>query len=159
MKVEKDYEDLLELFNKNKVRYCIIGAYAVAFYVKPRYTKYMDILVEATVDNAEKILKSLEKFGFRNAGLKKEDFIEKERIIQLGFESIRIDLITSIEGCSFKEVWENKTVGKYGEQEVYFIGLNELIKNKKKLDRKQDQADLEILLKFKESQKQPTKKG
>ncbi|MCK4278081.1 MAG: hypothetical protein KAW82_02695 [Desulfurellaceae bacterium] len=119
----------------------------------------MDILVEATVDNAEKILKSLEKFGFKNAGLKKEDFIEKERIIQLGFEPIRIDLITSIEGCSFKEVWENKTVGKYGEQEVYFIGLNELIKNKKKLDRKQDQADLEILLKFKESQKQPTKKG
>ena len=159
MKVEKDYEDLLELFNKNKVRYCIIGAYAVAFYVKPRYTKDMDILVEATVDNAEKILKSLEKFGFKNAGLKKEDFIEKERIIQLGFEPIRIDLITSIEGCSFKEVWENKTVGKYGEQEVYFIGLNELIKNKKKLDRKQDQADLEILIKFKELQKQPTKKG
>jgi len=159
MKVEKDYEDLLELFNKNKVRCCIIGAYAVAFYVRPRYTKDMDILVEATVDNAEKILKSLEEFGFKNAGLKEEDFIEKERIIQLGFEPIRIDLITSIEGCSFKEVWENKTVGKYGEQEVYFIGLNELIKNKKKLDRKQDQADLEILLKFKESQKQPTKKG
>ena len=119
----------------------------------------MDILVEATVDNAEKILKSVERFGFKNAGLKKEDFIEKERIIQLGFEPIRIDLITSIEGCSFKEVWENKTVGKYGEQEVYFIGLNELIKNKKKLDRKQDQADLEILLKFEKSQKQPTKKG
>ena len=43
MKVEKDYEDLLRLFNKNKVKYCIIGAYAVAFYGRPRYTKDMDI--------------------------------------------------------------------------------------------------------------------
>ena len=46
MKVEKDYEDLLKLFNKNKVKYCIIGAYAVAFYSRPRYTKDMDILID-----------------------------------------------------------------------------------------------------------------
>jgi len=49
MKVEKDYEDLLKLFNKNEVKYCIIGAYAVAFYGRPRYTKDMDILIEPEV--------------------------------------------------------------------------------------------------------------
>ena len=55
MKVEKDYEELLRLFNKHKVRYCIIGAYAVAFYAKPRYTKDMDILVEPSNENGQKI--------------------------------------------------------------------------------------------------------
>ena len=45
MRVEKDYEDLLKLLNKHKAKYCIIGAFAVAFYAKPRYTKDMDILV------------------------------------------------------------------------------------------------------------------
>ena len=57
MKVEKDYEEFLSLFNKHKVKYCIIGAFAVAFYAKPRYTKDIDILVEPCNDNAQKILK------------------------------------------------------------------------------------------------------
>lgn len=43
MKVEKDYKELLKLFNKHKVKYCIIGAFAVALYIKPRYTKDIDV--------------------------------------------------------------------------------------------------------------------
>ena len=84
MKVEKDYEDLLKLLNKNKVKYCIIGAYAVAFYSRPRYTKDMDILIEPEVKNAEKIVNALNEFGFKNCGLEVKDFTEKGRIIQLG---------------------------------------------------------------------------
>ena len=57
MKVEKDYEEFLSLLNKHKVKYCIIGAFAVAFYAKPRYTKDIDILVESCKDLiAERIL-------------------------------------------------------------------------------------------------------
>ena len=61
MKTEKDFEELLKLFNKNKVRYCIIGAFAVGFHARPRYTKDMDILVEPAPENAKKIIKA-----FRN---------------------------------------------------------------------------------------------
>ena len=56
MKVEKDYEDLLGLFNKNRVRYCIIGSYAVAFYAKPRYTKDMDLFIDPTIENGTRIV-------------------------------------------------------------------------------------------------------
>jgi len=66
MKVEKDYEELLKLFNKHKVKYCIIGAYAVAFYAKPRYTKDMDILVEPSIKNGQKIVNALNEFGFKS---------------------------------------------------------------------------------------------
>jgi hypothetical protein len=52
MKVEKDYEELLRLFNKHNVRYCIVGSYALAFYARPRYSKDMDILVEPSTENA-----------------------------------------------------------------------------------------------------------
>ena len=55
MKIEKDCEELLRLFNKNRVRYCIIGSYAVAFYAKPRYTKDMDILIDPTIENGKRI--------------------------------------------------------------------------------------------------------
>jgi len=146
VRIEKDFEELLKLFNKNKAKYCIVGAYAVAFYAKPRYTKDMDILVEPETENAKKIVKSLNEFGFKSLGLKKEDFIQKGTIIQLGYEPVRVDIITSIEGCSFKEVWKSRKSGMYGEEEVFFIGKNELIKNKKASRRKQDKVDLDILL-------------
>ncbi len=146
MKVEKDYEELLKLFNKNKVKYCIVGAYALALYAKPRYTKDIDILVEAKKDNSHKIIKSLTEFGFKNLKLAKEDFALEGKIIQLGYEPLRVDLITSVEGASFKEIWKNKKVAKYGKEKVFFIGKNELIRTKKVSGRKQDKADLEILL-------------
>lgn len=146
MRVERDFQDLLRLFNKNKVKYCIIGMYAVAFYAKPRYTKDMDILIESTIENAKKIIKSLNEFGFGSLGLSEKDFSKKGQVIQLGYEPVRIDIITSIKGCSFNRVWKNKEIGRYGREKVFFIGLNELIKTKKISHRKQDLIDLEILL-------------
>ena len=146
MKTEKDYEELLRLFSRNKVRYCIVGAYAVAFYAKPRYTKDMDVLIEPNIVNAKRIIKSLNSFGFKKLHLSEKDFCQKGKIIQLGYEPVRIDLITSITGCSFDKVWKNKTTSTYGKEKVFFIGLSELIRNKRVSKRKIDQADLDILL-------------
>jgi hypothetical protein len=154
-KVEKDYEELLRLFNKNKVRYCIVGAYALAFYARPRYTKDMDILVEPAIENAARIIRSLQEFGFKSSALTEKDFSQQNRIIQLGYEPLRVDILTSIEGCSFKEVWRNKITFRYGRQKAFFIGIGELIKNKKSSNRKQDKVDLDILL---QSQKYPPQK-
>ena len=145
MKTEKDFEELLRLFNTNKVRYCIVGAYAVAFHAEPRYTKDMDIFVEPDRNNAGKIIKSLKEFGFGSLSLEEKDLIRKGKIIQLGYEPLRIDLLTSIDGCAFKEVWAGRAIGVYGKQKAIFIGLNELIKNKKKSGRKQDGVDIAIL--------------
>ena len=145
MAVEKDYEELLKLFNKHKVRYCIVGAYAVAFYAKPRYTKDIDILVEPESGNARKIINALNEFGFKSLGLKESDLNRPDKIIQLGYEPVRVDIITAIEGCNFKKVWQNKTIGIYGKQKVFFIGIKELIKNKKASGRKQDKVDWEVL--------------
>lgn len=149
MRTEKDFEELLKLFNKNKVRYCIVGAYAVGIYGAPRYTKDMDLLVEPCIENAQRIIKALAKFGFKSVALKEEDFIQKGKIIQLGYEPVRIDLITSIKGCDFQEIWENKIIGTYGKQKAFFIGFDELIKNKRRSGRKQDSVDVSMLMKRK----------
>ena len=145
MKVEPDFEELLRLFNKHKVKYCIVGAFAVAFYAQPRYTKDLDILVEPKIKNGEKIISALWEFGFGKLDLSPEDFATKGRNIQLGYEPVRVDLLTSIKGCSFNQVWKNKEEGRYGKEKVFFIGKNDLIRNKKSLGRKQDLADLELL--------------
>lgn len=147
MKIEKDYEELLGFLNKNKVRYCVIGAFAVAFHARSRYTKDMDIFVEPNLKNGAKIVGALSEFGFKYPNLSERDFSKKGAIVQLGYEPVRVDLITSIKGLEFAEVWKNKKIGYYGKQKVYFIGLRELIKNKKALHRPLDKEDLTILLK------------
>lgn len=145
MRVEKDFEDILGLLNKHKVKYCIIGAFAVGFYAKPRYTKDIDILVEPSLKNGKKIINTLDEYGFNFPNLTEKDFSRKGTIVQLGYEPLRVDLITSIKGLEFDEVWKNRKVGEYGRHRVYFIGLRELIKNKKMLTRPLDRIDLEIL--------------
>ncbi|HJX34691.1 MAG TPA: hypothetical protein VJ373_05890 [Desulfatiglandales bacterium] len=146
MKVEKDYEELLELFNRHNVRYCIVGSFALAFYARPRYTKDLDILIEPTIENARKVLDALNDFGFGSLALSEDDFTEKGRIIQLGYEPVRIDIITSLEGMDFNEIWDNRSHGQFGKEQVFFIGLNEFIKVKQAANRSQDRADLEVLL-------------
>ncbi len=145
MKVEKDYEEFLSLFNKHKVKYCIIGAFAVAFYAKPRYTKDIDILVESCKDNAQKILKVLEEFGFGNLSISQDDLTTEGNILQLGYEPLRIDLLTKLEGFLFQDIWKNKMTGEYGSEKVYFIGLDDLIRNKKQSDRPTDRIDIDLL--------------
>jgi hypothetical protein len=149
MKVEKDYEEFLRLLNKNRVKYCIVGAYAVAFYAKPRYTKDIDILVEPSPQNAEKIMAALTDFGFGSLAIAAGDFTTEGNIIQLGYEPLRIDILTSLEGLRFKDIWKNKAIGSYGAENVYFIGLDELIESKYKASRPTDRVDLELLERIK----------
>ncbi len=143
--VEKDYEEFLSLLNKNKVKYCIIGAYAVAFYVKPRYTKDLDILVDPSNENAQKILRVLEEFGFSELSISLDDLTQEGNILQLGYEPLRIDLMTKLEGFQFQKIWQNRTTGDYGSEKVFFIGLEDLIRNKKMSARASDKIDIELL--------------
>lgn len=145
MRVEKDFEELLGLFNKHKVKYSIVGAFAVGFYGYPRYTKDIDIFVEPTLENGKKIVGALADFGFKEFNLLPDDFSKKGKIVQLGHEPVRADLITSIKGCSFSQVWHNRAIGIYGKEKVFFIGLPQLLRSKKLTNRKQDRVDLGLL--------------
>jgi hypothetical protein len=149
VKTEKDYEEFLESLNRRKVKYCIIGSYALAFYAKPRYTKDIDILIESSRENAQKMLKALMDFGFGSLDLGVEDFAQEDAIIQLGYEPVRIDILTSIKGLDFTEVWRNRVKGLYGNQTVNYIDSDNLIKSKKLSNRTQDKADIELLQKDK----------
>lgn len=150
MKVEKDYEEILKLFNRHKVKYCIIGAFAVAFYARPRYTKDIDILIDSNPENAGRIIKALTEFGFGDLDLSEDDLCQEGSIIQLGYEPLRVDIVTSLSGINFNQVWKNKVSADYGREKVYFIGLDDLIQTKKQSSRPQDKVDLDLLIKAKD---------
>jgi hypothetical protein len=91
----------------------------------------MDILVEPSLENGRKIVAALKAFGFGALKLTPGDFVRPGRFVQLGYEPVRVDLLTSIEGCSFERVWRHRVQGRYGNQRAWFIGREELIRNKK----------------------------
>lgn len=142
---EKDFEEFLRSCNKHRVRYCIVGAYAVAFHAIPRYTKDLDILIEPTLENGRRVICALQDFGFGSLAVAADDFAKPGRIIQLGVEPVRIDLLTAVEGCSFAQIWKHRVRGAYGAERVWFIGRAELIRVKRRAGRPLDRVDLEKL--------------
>ncbi|MEN8216920.1 MAG: hypothetical protein ABFS56_11230 [Pseudomonadota bacterium] len=98
MILSQDFREFIELLNYNQVRYLVVGGYAVAFHGHPRYTKDIDIWIWVSKNNAKKVLKTLDEFGFSSLGLKEEDFLEPGYVIQLGYPPNRIDILTQVTG-------------------------------------------------------------
>ena len=145
MEVQQDFRDLLALFNVHKVDYIIVGGHALAYHGAPRYTGDMDILVRPDSENAKRILRALDKFGFGSLGLKVEDFTAPDKVVQLGAAPVRIDIVTSITGVSWEDVEAGRVAGSYGDLGVYYIGKKEFVMNKRALGRTKDIADIEAI--------------
>ena len=145
MEIQRDFRELLALFNEHKVDYIIVGAYALAFYGAPRYTGDIDILVKPDTVNARRVITALEEFGFGSVGLTATDFTSPDKVIQLGMPPVRVDILTSITRVTWEEVFLGRVEGKYGGIPVAYIGREQFISNKKALGRKKDLADLEAL--------------
>jgi hypothetical protein len=145
MNVERDFRDLFALFNAHHVEYMIVGGYALAFHGAPRYTGDMDVYVQPDATNAQRVITALAEFGFGSLELSTADFTKADMVIQLGIRPVRIDLITSISGVSWKEAYAGRVQGTYGDITVYYIGRKQFIANKRAIGRKKDIADLEAL--------------
>jgi predicted nucleotidyltransferase len=145
--LSNDLRDFIRLLNTKNVRYVIVGAWALAFHGRPRYTGDLDIFVEKDEENAEKLLDVLAAFGFSAAGIKKDDFLRPDYVIQLGQAPNRIDLLTGISGVSFDQAWNSRESGDISGAAVYFLSRDLLIKNKVTANRSKDRADVEVLQK------------
>jgi len=143
--LNKDFREFIESLNSNKVKYLIVGGYAIAFHGHPRYTKDLDVWLELSKDNALNIMKALKDFGFGDLDVVKEDFLHEGMVVQLGYPPNRIDLINSPDGVDFAECYASRIKIKIDDLEISVIDLENLKKNKKASGRLQDLADLEKL--------------
>lgn len=145
MNIHDDFEEFLRLLNSESVDYVIVGGYAVAYHGYIRTTQDLDILFANNKDNIEKICRAMIHFGFTEQAFDATDFSEPGSIIRMGVPPVRIELINEISGVTFDEVWITKVTGKYGTVSVFYIGKQELLKNKKAAGRPKDVADIDEL--------------
>ena len=143
--MNQDFKEFIQSVNDNVGRYLVVGGYAVAFHGYPRYTKDLDIWIEMTQENAARIVKALDQFGFSSLHLEDKDFLVEDQIIQIGYPPRRIDIITTLEAVEFKNCYENRLTVDVEGVLVHFIDLDHLRINKKATGRLQDLADLEKL--------------
>ena len=143
--MNSDFKDLLAILEKHKVRYLIVGGYAVIHYSQPRFTKDLDIWLEASPDNAPKVLQAFKEFGISTFGLTQSDFEHSGTQLNVGTPPCSIDFLTGLPGVDFAECWERKEESQSEGSTLLYISKADLIRAKEVAGRQVDLADLEEL--------------
>ncbi|MCP4901020.1 MAG: hypothetical protein GY906_28965 [bacterium] len=136
-----DFEDILELFSKHDVRYLIVGGLAFIYHAKPRYTKDIDLWVDAEPENVRRANLALEEFGSPETMA----IDEPDEVLQLGAAPVRIDLLRNAVALSFEEAWPRRIEGRYGKSPANWIDLESLIVIKSAIDHPRHQEDAKVL--------------
>jgi hypothetical protein len=145
MKLDKNLREFIALLNARGVEFLVVGGHAVGFHGHPRFTGDIDFFVAVNPRTAEKLVAVLEAFGFGGLGIKREDFLEQDVVIQLGYPPNRIDLVTGIDAVGFAEAWANRVPGNLDGIDVHFISRELLLRNKRAAGRPKDLADVHAL--------------
>ena len=147
MLTNPDFKELLKIFEKHKIRYLIVGGYAVMKYSEPRFTKDLDVFIATDQDNANSVYSALKEFGAPLENLSSEDFAHEGYFYQMGRPPLRVDIMMSIPGIEFDEAWKNREVVELDELKILFISRSDLIRVKEASGRPQDKIDIENLKK------------
>jgi len=145
MNIHRDFEEFLQLLNAEEVEFIIVGGYAVAFHGYVRATQDIDLFYSNTDSNIKKIGSALQRFGIATTNEQLAEFKDPGSIIRMGIPPVKIEMINKISGVSFERAWNNRNSGKYGDIEVYFLSLEDLLLNKKESGRPKDIADVDEL--------------
>ncbi len=141
--LSKDFKEFVALLKKHEAEYMIVGGYAVGVHGYPRYTGDLDIWLNPTQANAERVLTVIAEFGFASFGLTVNDLTKEGNVIQFGQPPLRIDLLTTIDGVAFDSCYANRKEVTFDGLAMNFIGYHDLVANKKATGRYRDLDDVE----------------
>jgi len=145
--LNEDYKEMLQLLLEEQVDFMIVGAYALGTHGYPRATGDIDIWVKPDIINSKKLYKALARFGAPLNQIQINEFSAEGVIFQIGVIPRRIDIITKIDGVTYKEADEDKITVEIEGINVPVISLEKFIKNKMATGREKDELDIKILTK------------
>ncbi len=153
----QDYKDLLCAFNAHGVRYLIVGGYAVIFHAQPRFTKDIDIFIQADPANAQAVYSALASFGAPLDGIRPEEFAQRGTFFRFGRDPHGFDILPDLPGIEFDAAWGRRveaTIDQVSGLIASFISAPDLIASKMAAGRPQDLADAEAVRKALEARGQ-----
>ena len=147
MLTSPDFRELLNILEKYKVRYLVVGGYAVMRYTEPRFTKDLDLWISTDKDNSKAVYEALREFGAPLKGMSPTDFAQEGFFYQMGNPPFRLDVMMSISGVDFETAWANRESVEIAGMVVSFISKADLITTKEASGRDQDLIDVKKLRK------------
>ena len=137
-------QSIFASFQKNDVKYLMIEGIAAVLYGVPRATFDLDVLIEPSAQNAERLLRGIIDAGLGTASLTTvEDLLSKE--ITIFTDRIRLDVQTSTPGIVFEDAWERRVTMNYKGQALEVVSLRDLIASKRAAGRDVDLQDVRML--------------
>jgi hypothetical protein len=137
----QDFEDFLSLLDRHRVRYLIIGGLAFIFHAKPRFTKDIDLWLDPEPENLRRANDALAEFGSPYL----LDQSSSDEILQLGVAPNRIDLLRAAAPLAFADAWQRRVEGTYGRARACWIGLEDLLAIKERIDHPRHREDARVL--------------
>ncbi len=145
MILNNDYRDILHALSERKVKFILVGAYAMAAHGYPRSTMDIDLWIMPEYENAGLVLQALEDFGAPIGYLSQDDLQNEDIVFQIGVAPRRIDILTSVDGLKFKDAFSHSEIADIDGIPVHIMSIPDLILNKRSTGRLKDLADAEIL--------------
>lgn len=143
--MNSDWTDLLSLLNASRAKYLLVGGHAVSHHSNPRFTADLDVWIERAPVNAKRVWKALAQFGAPQHLFSLQDLLSIDKIIQIGVEPRRIDVLTGVSGLRFADAWKRRVAGEFGGTPTTYISKADLIRNKLASGRPQDLLDVVTL--------------
>lgn len=104
----------------------------------------LDILIEATSENVQRLLAAMEMAGFGSATMTNANDVLANEITVFN-DRVRIDVQTSTPGISFKDAWNNRKTITYNGQDFFVLSREDLIRTKRACGRDVDMEDVRLL--------------
>jgi hypothetical protein len=145
-----DFQEFLLALNKNEVNYVLVGGYSVIYHGFPRTTGDIDIFVEVSKNNYDKLAQAFEQFQMPLFDMTEESFLHQAHInvYTFGRPPVCIEILKEISGFTFQEIYKNALDIVFEEIPMKVIHINDLRRNKKISGRAKDLNDLENLSKI-----------
>jgi hypothetical protein len=152
--IPRDFLEFLRLLNRHRVKYLVVGGYAVAYHGYPRYTGDIDIYVAISARNAAALTQVFRDFGFADGAPDPAAFRQRGQIVRIGREPMRLEILNEIDGVTFDDCYARRTRTRLDHTVVSFVGLDDLLKNKRSSNRPKDHADVVVLEKNRRARKE-----
>lgn len=143
LELNEDFKDVLKLLRSKKVRYLLIGGYAVIAHGHPRFTSDLDIAIAPDGINVRRVLAMLTEFGFPLPA--HDPFSDPKSIVRLGVEPVKIEILNYLEGLNFEDAYARRQTRPTEDIEIDLISLEDLLINKTVVGRDKDLLDVKEL--------------
>lgn len=140
-----DFLDFIACLNDRDVDFVLVGGYAMGVHGVVRATADIDFLFRRTNRNVARLCAAMDDFGAPPEVIAEDALMTPDIVTQFGQPPYRIDLLNSIDGVGFREVWAGAARITIEGQKMRVIGLDELRKNKAATGRRKDAEDVRRL--------------